>query len=173
LTFQTISVGRLPEKQTISGGYSMPRWFNPKDKTQNPPSFSQLSRPIKNFFPSMPPLEARGNKKLELDFEQQLNALILFHLDEHVSGSHLLHILEEDTLARQIVGTPAGIAKSTFFEAINTRGLEQLSYLFGELYKSAASLAQRPCSSRSACWNRRLFNQRDSFDVLGRLPKKR
>jgi hypothetical protein len=71
----------------------------------------------------MPPLEARGNKKLELDFEQQLNALILFHLDEHVSGSHLLQILEEDTLARQIVGTPAGIAKSTFFEAINTRGL--------------------------------------------------
>jgi hypothetical protein len=118
----------------------MPRWFNPKDKKQHPPSFSQLSRPIKNLFTSMPPLEARGNKKLELDFEQQLNALILFHLDEHVSGSHLLHILEEDTLARQIVGTPAGIAKSTFFEAINTRGLEQLSYLFGELYKSAAKL---------------------------------
>jgi len=88
----------------------------------------------------MPPLEARGNKKLELEFEQQLNALILFHLDEHVSGSHLLQILEEDTLARQIVGTPTGIAKSTFFEAINTRGLEQLSYLFGELYKSAAKV---------------------------------
>lgn len=88
----------------------------------------------------MPPLEARGNKKLELDFEQQLNALILFHLDEHVSGSHLLQILEEDTLARQIVGTPAGIAKSTFFEAINTRGLEQLSYLFDGLYQNAAKL---------------------------------
>lgn len=88
----------------------------------------------------MPPLEARGNKKLELDFQQQLNALILFHLDEHVSGSHLLQILEEDSLARQIVGTPTGIAKSTFFEAINTRGLEQLSYLFGELYKSAATV---------------------------------
>jgi hypothetical protein len=118
----------------------MPRWFNPKDRRLNPPSFAQLSRPIKNIFPSMPPLEARGNKKLELDFEQQLNALILFHLDEHVSGSHLLQILEEDTLARQIVGTPAGIPKSTFFEAINTRGLEQLSYLFDELYKSAARI---------------------------------
>jgi hypothetical protein len=118
----------------------MPRWFNPKDRKQNPPSFSQLSRPIKNLFPSMPPLEARGNKKLELDFEQQLNALILFHLDEHVSGSHLLDVLEEDTLARQIVGTPRGVAKSTFFEAINTRGLEQLSYLFDELYKSATKV---------------------------------
>jgi hypothetical protein len=118
----------------------MPRWFNPKDRRQNPPSFSQFSRPIKNLFPGMPPLEARGNKKLELDFEQQLNALILFHLDEHVSGSHLLQILEEDSLARQIVGTPIGIAKSTFFEAINTRGLEQLSYLFAELYKSSANL---------------------------------
>jgi hypothetical protein len=118
----------------------MPRWFNPKDRRQNPPSFSQLSRPINNLFPDMPPLEARGNKKLELDFQQQLNALILFHLDEHVSGSHLLQILEEDSLARQIVGTPTGLAKSTFFEAINTRGLEQLSYLFGELYKSAANV---------------------------------
>jgi len=118
----------------------MPRWFNPKDRRQNPPSFSQLSRPIHNLFPDMPPLEARGNKKLELDFQQQLNALILFHLDEHVSGSHLLQILEEDSLARQIVGTPTGLAKSTFFEAINTRGLEQLSYLFGELYKSAANV---------------------------------
>jgi len=118
----------------------MPRWFNPKDRRQNPPSFSQLSRPINNLFLDMPPLEARGNKKLELDFQQQLNALILFHLDEHVSGSHLLQILEEDSLARQIVGTPTGLAKSTFFEAINTRGLEQLSYLFGELYKSAANV---------------------------------
>lgn len=88
----------------------------------------------------MPPLEARGNKKLELDFEQQLNALILFHLEEHVSGSHLLQILEQDTLARQIVGAPMGIAKSTFFEAINTRGLEQLSYLFEQLYQSAAAV---------------------------------
>lgn len=118
----------------------MPRWFTPKDRRRIPVSLSQLSRPIKSLVPSMPPLEARGNKKLELDFEQQLNALILFHLEEHVSGSHLLQILEQDTLARQIVGAPMGIAKSTFFEAINTRGLEQLSYLFEQLYQSAAAV---------------------------------
>jgi hypothetical protein len=118
----------------------MPRWFNVRDNRRRLPSFSQLSRPIRYLLPGMPPLEARGNKKLDLDFEQQLNALILFHLDEHVSGSHLLQILEEDILARQIVGTPQGIAKSTFFEAINTRGLERLSYLFSELYKSAANV---------------------------------
>jgi hypothetical protein len=118
----------------------MPRWFNPKDRSRIPVSLSQLSRPIQSLVQTMPPLEARGNKKLELDFEQQLNALILFHLEEHVSGSHLLQILEEDTLARQIVGAPMGIAKSTFFEAINTRGLEQLSYLFEQLYKSAAAV---------------------------------
>jgi hypothetical protein len=118
----------------------MPRSFDFKNKRRKPPSFFQLSRPIRDLLPSMPPLEARGNKKLELDFEQQLNALILFHLDEHVSGSHLLQILEEDSLAREIVGTPQGIAKSTFFEVMNSRGLEQLSYLFGELYKSAANV---------------------------------
>ena len=95
---------------------------------------------MKNLLPSTPPLEARGNKKLELDFEQQLNALILFHLDEHVSGSHLLQTIEEDSLARQIVGIPEGIPKSTFFEVINTRGLEQLVYLFEGLSKSAANI---------------------------------
>lgn len=118
----------------------MPRHFDFRNKRQAPPSFFQLSRPVKILLPGTPPLEARGNKKLELDFEQQLNSLILFHLDEHVSGSHLLQVLEEDSLAREIVGVPQGIAKSTFFEAINTRGLEQLSYLFGELYKSAANV---------------------------------
>jgi Transposase DDE domain len=124
----------------ISGGYTMPRWFRVKDKRRKPPSYFQLSRPIKSLFPSAPPLVARGNKKLELDFEQQLDALILFHLDEHVSGSHLLQVIEEDSLARQIVGVPRGIPKSTFFEAINSRGLEQLLYLFGELYKRAAKV---------------------------------
>jgi hypothetical protein len=131
--------GDFPEKSIFSGGYNkMPRWFDVKDKRRKPPSFSQLSRPIRTLLPSMPPLEARGNKELELDFEQQLNALILFHLDEHVSASHLLQVLEEDSLARQIVGVPKGIAKSTFFEANNTRGLEQLVYIFSNLYKAAA-----------------------------------
>ncbi len=118
----------------------MPRWFDVKSSRRNPPPYFQLSRPIKKYLLGMPPLEARGNKKLELDFEQQLNALILFHLDEHVSGSHLLQVLEEDSLAREIVGIPQGIPKSTFFEAINTRGLEQLAYLFGNLYKDAATV---------------------------------
>ncbi len=118
----------------------MPRWFDARDKRRKPLSYFQLSRPMKNLFPSMPPLEARGNKKLELTFEQQLDALILFHLDEHVSGSHLLQVLEEDSLAREIVGISQGIPKSTFFEAINTRGLEQLAYLFGNLYRNAANV---------------------------------
>jgi hypothetical protein len=118
----------------------MPRWFDPKFKRQQPPSLLQLFRPVEYLLSGMPPLEARGNKDLDLDFEQQLKALILFHLDEHVSGSHLLQVLEEDTLARQIVGVPKGIAKSTFFEANNTRGLEQLTYIFTNLYKSTASV---------------------------------
>jgi len=118
----------------------MPRCFDVQSKKRNFPSFFQLSRPLNHLLLGMPPLEARGNKKLELDFEQQLNALILFHLDDHVSGSHLLQVLEQDSLLRQIVGVPQAIAKSTFFEAINTRGLEQLTYLFNELYKKAANL---------------------------------
>lgn len=118
----------------------MPYSFSPTDKKRNTTSFPKLCQPIHRILARIPPLEARGNKPLEMDFEQQLKALIFFHLEEHASGSHLLQVLEKDTLAREVVGTPDGIKKSTFFEAINSRGLEQMSYVFTKLYDQAAQV---------------------------------
>lgn len=87
----------------------------------------------------MEPLVSRGNKPLELTFEQQLTALILFHLEEHRSGQELLQFLEEDDVARTIAGAPPeGIKQSTFYEAINTRGLDQMAHVFRELCRIAA-----------------------------------
>ena len=80
---------------------------------------------------------------MELDFEQQLNFLIPFHIDEHVAAAHLLQILEEDTLARQIAGTPKALGKNTCYEAIIPRGLEQQTHLFGDLDNIAAIAANR------------------------------
>ncbi len=54
----------------------MPHTFNPQDKEQNAPSFHELWQPVKNIFIGMPPLEARGNRPLQMDFEHQLKALV-------------------------------------------------------------------------------------------------
>lgn len=99
-------------------------------------------KPVKTVLATTHPLEARGNRPLQMDFEQQLNALVFFHLEEHTSGRHLLQVLDEDALAREIVA-PDGIKKSAFFEAINSRGLEQLRYVFQELQAKASNFL--PC----------------------------
>jgi hypothetical protein len=72
-----------------------------------------------------------------MTFEDQLHALIYFHLEEHTSGRYLLQALEEDDFARDAIAPSEGIKKSSFFEAINTRGLEQLAEVFQTLYGKA------------------------------------
>ena len=74
-----------------------------------------------------------------MNFEQQLKVLVYFHLEDHTSGRHLLQTLEEDDFARTVIAPPDGIKKSSFFEAINTRGLEQLTHVFQHLYVQACT----------------------------------
>lgn len=121
----------------------MPRTFHPQDKEQNAPSFHELWQPVEDVFIGMPPLEARGNKPLQLNFEHQLKSLVFYHLEEHTSGRHLLQVLEEDDFAREVIAPPKGIKKSSFFEAINSRGLEQLTYVFQQLQVKAAKILPR------------------------------
>ena len=78
-------------------------------------------------------------KPLELSFEQQLNALVYFHLEEHTSGCHLVQCINEDDFAREFIAGSNGIKKSTFFEAINSRGLEQLRYIYEQLQVQASA----------------------------------
>lgn len=121
----------------------MPRTFHPHDKRQNAPSFHELWQPVESVFIDMPPLEARGNKPLQLNFEHQLKSLVFYHLEEHTSGRHLLQVLEEDDFAREVIAPPKGIKKSSFFEAINSRGLDQLTYVFQQLQAKAAKILPR------------------------------
>jgi len=111
----------------------MPRTLQPWNKKSKAPSFYDLFQPTQNILTSIPPLEAQGNRPLQMEFEDQLKALVLYHLDEHTSGSHLLRVLEEDAFAREQIAPVDGIKKSSFFEAVNSRGLEQLTALFQKL----------------------------------------
>lgn len=113
---------------------------NKKRKKKPKKSFRQLTKPLKNIYPNISPLQARGDRPLQMTLEDQLNALIYFHLEEHSSGRHLLQALEEDDFVNKEIAPNAGIKKSSFFEAINTRGLEQFAQIFQALYQKATTV---------------------------------
>jgi hypothetical protein len=118
----------------------MPYTLKPQNRNKPAPSFHQLTRPVNTIFNQITPLNARGNRDLQMTFEDQLNALIYFHLEEYDSGRHLLQALEEDDFARDHIAPKEGIKKSSFFEAINSRGVPQLLQIFQALYVEATSV---------------------------------
>ncbi|KHE90477.1 MAG: transposase [Candidatus Scalindua brodae] len=116
----------------------MPYTIDPLRKNQAVPSFHELLIPVYRILSHTPPLEAKGDRPLQMEFEHQLKALIFYHLEEYSSGSHLVQALEEDEFAKKEIAPPEGIRKSSFFEAVNHRGLEQLLYIFEKLQADAA-----------------------------------
>jgi hypothetical protein len=123
----------------ISGGYKMPYTINRRSKT-DAPSFHQLYRPVQRAMVGMSPLEAQGHRPLKMTFDDQLKALVFFHLEEHISAQHLLQVLEEDQFARDHIAPEEGIKKSSFAEAINSRGLEQLLHVYQNLQTNAVAV---------------------------------
>ena len=118
----------------------MPRSFKPYQKKYSSPLFYKLYQPVAKVLPEIPALESRGDRPLQMTFEDQLKALIFFHLEEHQSGRHLVQVLKEDDFARENIAPKNGIKKSSFFEAINTRGLEQLKVVFENLSHEATKI---------------------------------
>lgn len=115
----------------------MKRKFRRLKKKTKSKTFKKLWEPIKKLLPYAPVLTSRGDRPLQMTFEDQLKALIFFHLEDHKSGTHLVEVLEQDDFARENIAPEKGIKKSSFFEAINTRGLEQLFFVFNELQAQA------------------------------------
>jgi hypothetical protein len=123
----------------VSGGYKMPYTIDRQDGA-DAASFHNLYSPVRGAIIGMAPLESRGNRPLKMTFEDQLKALIFFHLEEHTSGQHLLQVLEEDDFARDAIAPKEGIKKSSFAEAINSRGLEQLAHIYRNLQSQAVGV---------------------------------
>jgi len=121
----------------------MPRLFEPHQKKHLSPSFWKLFQPLKKILPETPALQSRGDRPLQMNFEDQLKALIFFHLEEHVSARHLVQVLKEDQFARVNIAPKDGIGKSSFSEAINNRGLEQLQSVFEKLSNEASNILPR------------------------------
>jgi hypothetical protein len=101
-------------------------------------AYLKLMLPVNNILSDLTPLKSGCNRPLQLTFEDQINILVYFHLEEHHSGRHLLQVLKENHFARQYIAPEKGISKSSFFEDISSRGLEQMLELFEKLYVKAA-----------------------------------
>lgn len=101
------------------------------------PSFKKLTKPMKKALKKSTPLKSRGNRSPQMTIEDQLNALVLFHLEEHASAQHLLQVLKEDDFARKHIAPKKGIEKSSISEAMNTRGLKQFIEAFEAFVEEA------------------------------------
>lgn len=102
-------------------------------------SIAKLFAPFKDPLAHAPALEAKGNRPLQMTFEDQLKILTYYHLEEHSSGRHLLQVLDQEDFAATHIAPPDGIQKSAFFEALNSRGLDQMVYVYEDIQKQATA----------------------------------
>ena len=116
------------------------RTFKSWRRHRTPGAFKELLSPIRKNWKPESPLCSKGYRPLQLTFDDQLNALIYFHLEEFPSGLALLQALKQNNFAKECVAPSKGIEKSAFFEANNTRGLEQLKEIFNALVKQSRGI---------------------------------
>ncbi len=109
-------------------------------------TYDKFIEPLQQILPNTPLLESRGDRPLQMNFEDQLNSLIFFHLQEHNSARQLIQELKEDEFAKENITPANGISRSSYSEIINSRGLEQLQYVFQALFKQAKNVLPREYS---------------------------
>jgi len=124
----------------------MPYTVIPQKEKQKAPSLNELFKPLNSTLEHTPSLEARGHRPLQMNFEEQIKALVFYHLEEHSSARHLIQVLEEDEFARNEIAPTDGIKKSSFSEAVNNRGLEQLLYVFQNIQANATQILPKEFS---------------------------
>ena len=112
----------------------------PEKKKIDSKTYKLYTKPLEMALRNVSILLARGARPLKMTFEDQLHALIFFHLEEHESARALVQDLNHNEFAKENIAPDGGISLSSFCEAINHRGLEQLQQVFIELYKQAARI---------------------------------
>jgi IS4 transposase len=102
-------------------------------------SYDEFFDPLNSLIPEMPVQKSGSNKQIKFSAEDQLKSLIYFHMKGLDSGLHLLEELNNDNFAKSNIAPDGGLKKSTFFDALNERGLEQFSFIFDALKQIAIS----------------------------------
>ena len=131
--------------------HHMPYTLEPQHRHKPGPSFHHLTRPVKTIFNQITPLNARGKRALQMTLEDQLNALIYFHLEEHDSGRHLLQALEEDDFARDHIVPQEGIKKSSFLRQSIPGGLYNCFRFFKSFSAKPLRCSPKNISTSAIC----------------------
>ena len=118
----------------------MPGHIKPFNKLKVPISFLRLFKPALDEVSSVTPILSRSNRPMTFTFEHHLKALVYLHLHEYESGRELLQVMAQDDFVRSHVAPPEGVSRSTFFEAMNTRALGQLTEMYHLLQAKAHKL---------------------------------
>lgn len=103
-------------------------------------SFERLIRPAIEAMGAITPLVSGCNRTMKFDLEHILRSLVYFHLQGFESGNALIEAMQNDPFAKQHIAPTGGLGKSTFFDALNSRGALQLMELFSALQKQARGL---------------------------------
>ena len=103
-------------------------------------SLSVLFKSFYDEITNLPILKSQGNRPLKMEFEEQFKILVYFHLQGYDSMRDLIQVLKEDDFAKAFIAPKEGIEKSSFSEAINSRGLEQMELMYKALCKRAKNL---------------------------------
>ena len=124
----------------ISGGYTCRAHSTPFQKP-NILEFFSFFQPAIEATSRMPVLDSKGNRPLQMTFEEHLRALVYFHLEEHHSAQHLLQVLEEDEFARQCHRTEKWNQKRAASQRpLTVGGLEQFMYVYQNLQTQASAI---------------------------------
>lgn len=121
----------------------MQHLIRPQAILKNSKTFDRFIKPLKEALKHIAPLESKSNHSIEFTFEHEALSLVYFNLHQFVSGNELVQELQEDAFARKIIAPPTGVSKSTFFETIGYRGLEQFQQIFSLLATQASALIPR------------------------------
>ena len=121
----------------------MQHLIRPQSVLKNSKTFDRFIQPLKKALKHIAPIESGSNHSIEFTFEHEAMSLVYSNLHQFVSGRELVQALQEDDFARQNIAPPNGVSKSTFFEAIGYRGLEQFQQLFSLLAAQASAVIPR------------------------------
>jgi len=109
-------------------------------EVRDAPTWELLRGPLVELLPDIAPLVSGSNRAIEFTFSDQVHSLVYFHAEEHTSARGLLEDLNDEKHP-PLVGLPqAGVGRSTFCEAIHTRGLPQMLEVFERLGRKAAKV---------------------------------
>jgi len=103
----------------------------------HPQSFQALLSPVDAARHAITPLLSGCNRTMKFDFDHMVQALVYFHLQGFESGRALLQALKDDPFASKMIAPADGLGTSTFFEAVNSRGLQQFVELLQNLQQQA------------------------------------